>query len=185
MRVLDDVVRRLGPARVAGQTPLGAQAGEVVPPGEQLVHVGLATGVEHHGVARRVEHAVDGQRQLDGSEVRPEVPSVAGHRIDDELADLDRERRQLLVAEVAQVGGLADTGIDANEAALERGSATGIQFAPVDQPSLMRAIERSVRLYGDRKAWSGIQKAGMKSDVSWEKSAARYAMLYKTLRHRN
>lgn len=86
---------------------------------------------------------------------------------------------------VAHVGGLADTIVDANEAALEQGSATGIQFAPVDAPSLLRAIERSVRLYADRKAWSSIQKAGMKSDVSWEKSAARYALLYKTLLHRN
>lgn len=86
---------------------------------------------------------------------------------------------------VAHVGGLADTIVDANEAALERESATGIQFAPVDAPSLQRAIERSVRLYGDRKAWNSIQKAGMKTDVSWEKSAARYAMLYKTLLHRS
>lgn len=86
---------------------------------------------------------------------------------------------------VAHVGGLADTIVDANEAALEQGSATGIQFAPVDAPSLARAIERSVRIYADRKAWNSIQKAGMKTDVSWEKSAARYAMLYKSLLHRS
>lgn len=86
---------------------------------------------------------------------------------------------------VAHVGGLADTIVDANEAALEQGSATGLQFAPVDAPSLMRAIERSVRLYADRKAWNGIQKAGMRADVSWEKSAARYAMLYKNVLHRS
>ena len=86
---------------------------------------------------------------------------------------------------VSHVGGLADTIVDANEAALEQGSATGIQFAPVDVPSLTRAIERSVRLYADRKAWTGLQKAGMKTDVSWEKSAARYALLYKNLLHRS
>lgn len=86
---------------------------------------------------------------------------------------------------VAHVGGLADTIVDANEAALEQGSATGIQFAPVDAPTLARAIERSVRLYADRKAWISVQKAGMKADVSWEKSAARYAMLYKSLLHRS
>jgi starch synthase len=82
---------------------------------------------------------------------------------------------------VSHVGGLADTIVDANEAALDRESATGIQFAPVDVSSLGRAIERATRLYADRKAWNSIQKAGMKTDVSWEKSAARYALLYKKL----
>ncbi len=50
--VLDDVVRRLGPARVAGQPAALAQAGEVLPAGEQLVHVGLVAGVEDDRVAR-------------------------------------------------------------------------------------------------------------------------------------
>ncbi len=84
---------------------------------------------------------------------------------------------------VSHVGGLADTIVDANEAALDQESATGIQFAPVDVSSLARAIERATRLYADRKAWNNIQKAGMKTDVSWEKSAARYALLYQKLLH--
>ena len=82
---------------------------------------------------------------------------------------------------VSRVGGLADTIVDANEAALDRESATGIQFAPVDASSLTRAIERATRLYADRKAWNSIQKAGMKTDVSWEKSAVRYKQLYQKL----
>lgn len=82
---------------------------------------------------------------------------------------------------VAHVGGLADTIVDANEAALDQESATGIQFTPVDASALARAIERATRLYANRKAWNSIQKAGMKTDVSWEKSAARYALLYKKL----
>ena len=82
---------------------------------------------------------------------------------------------------VSRVGGLADTIVDANEAALDQESATGIQFAPVDVSSLARAIERATRLYADRKAWNNIQKTGMKTDVSWEKSAARYALLYQKL----
>ncbi len=82
---------------------------------------------------------------------------------------------------VAHVGGLADTIVDANEAALDQGSATGIHFAPVDASALTRAIERATRLYADRKAWNSMQRAGMKTDVSWEKSAARYAQLYQKL----
>ena len=68
--VLDHVVLGLGAARVAGQPALGAQAGEVVATGEQLVHVGLVTGVEHHRVVRRVEDPVDGDGQLDDAQVR-------------------------------------------------------------------------------------------------------------------
>lgn len=82
---------------------------------------------------------------------------------------------------VSHVGGLADTIVDANEAALDQESATGIQFTPVDASALQRAIERTTRLYADRKAWNSIQKAGMKTDVSWERSAQRYALLYQKL----
>jgi starch synthase len=82
---------------------------------------------------------------------------------------------------VACVGGLADTIIDANDAALSAGVATGLQFFPVDAPSLDRAIKRAGQLYRDVATWQTIQKRGMKSDVSWDKSAARYADLYKHL----
>ena len=43
---------------------------------------------------------------------------------------------------VSHVGGLADTIVDANEAALDRDSATGLQFAPVDT-STSGALHRS------------------------------------------
>lgn len=82
---------------------------------------------------------------------------------------------------VARVGGLADTVIDANEAALGAGVATGIQFAPPDPASLKRAIERAVSLYAEKPSWASMQRAGMAADFSWNKSAARYAALYKSL----
>ena len=51
MGVLDDVVLRLGPARVAGQAALLSQVDEVAPTaGEQLVDIRLMTGVEHDRV---------------------------------------------------------------------------------------------------------------------------------------
>ena len=86
--VLDDVVLGLGAARVAGQAALGAQPGEVVPAGEQLVHVGLVPGVEDHGVARRVEDPVDGDGELDDAEVGPEVAPGARDLLDEEAPDL-------------------------------------------------------------------------------------------------
>ena len=82
---------------------------------------------------------------------------------------------------VARVGGLADTVIDANEAALAAGAATGIVFPPSDALALHGAIGRAVRLHGDRTQWQAMQRAGMRADVSWDRSAARYAALYRTL----
>lgn len=82
---------------------------------------------------------------------------------------------------VARTGGLNDTVIDANPAALAARTATGISFSPVTADSLLRALRRTVRLHGDPRAWTNIQKQGMKSDVSWERSAALYAELYSSI----
>lgn len=82
---------------------------------------------------------------------------------------------------VARVGGLADTVIDANEAAVNAGVATGILFSAGDPLALYGAIARSVRLHGDPNAWQAIQRAGMRADFSWTHSAARYAALYRDL----
>ncbi|MBX3568944.1 MAG: glycogen synthase GlgA [Rhizobiaceae bacterium] len=82
---------------------------------------------------------------------------------------------------VARTGGLADTVIDANEAAVAAGVATGILFAPESGPALVQAVRRMMTLYADRSAWAAMQKQGMKSDVSWDRSAVKYADLYKTL----
>jgi starch synthase len=82
---------------------------------------------------------------------------------------------------VARTGGLADTIIDANDAALAAGVATGFQFIPVDGTLLENTVARAQHLHGDRKAWSNIQKRGMATDVSWQRSAAAYAALYRGL----
>ena len=82
---------------------------------------------------------------------------------------------------VARTGGLADTVIDANHAAIANKSATGVQFSPVTLDGLKQAIRRTVRYYHDPKLWTQMQKLGMKSDVSWEKSAGLYAALYSQL----
>jgi starch synthase len=82
---------------------------------------------------------------------------------------------------VARTGGLADTVIDANEAAVDAGVATGLQFSPITSEALGEAIQRAVALYGREKVWRRIQRRGMKSDVSWDGSARRYADLYASL----
>lgn len=82
---------------------------------------------------------------------------------------------------VARTGGLADTVIDANEAALSARVATGFQFTPINADGLRQALRRVFKAYNEPKIWGRIQNQGMKSDVSWENSAARYADLYSSL----
>jgi starch synthase len=81
----------------------------------------------------------------------------------------------------ARTGGLGDTIIDANEAALAQGVATGILFDGVAPESLANALQRTVSLYGRRDAWSKMQVQGMAADFSWHQSGAHYADLYARL----
>jgi starch synthase len=82
---------------------------------------------------------------------------------------------------VARTGGLADTVIDANMAALSAGVATGFQFEPGNADAMLRTIQRAVALHSDQPAWNALRRQGMKSDVSWSQSAKRYADLYRSL----
>lgn len=82
---------------------------------------------------------------------------------------------------VARTGGLADTVIDANPAALAAGVATGVQMNAVSPEALAMAVSRTVELYADAKAWKQVQKNAMKADFSWGASGAAYAALYRQL----
>jgi starch synthase len=82
---------------------------------------------------------------------------------------------------VARVGGLADTVIDANHAALAAGVATGVQFSPVTPDMLEAAMRRTVAMYHQPSLWSAIQKNGMEADFSWRGPAKHYAALYREL----
>ena len=80
---------------------------------------------------------------------------------------------------VSRVGGLADTVVDANDAALKAGVATGIVFAPVESTSLLDAVRRAVDLHGRSEAWRAIQSNGMRADVGWSRSAGEYVDVYR------
>ena len=82
---------------------------------------------------------------------------------------------------VARVGGLADTVIDANEAALAAGVGNGVQFAPVTPAMLAAAIERVAALWQQPLPWRRLQRNAMHADVSWQRPAAHYATLYRAL----
>jgi starch synthase len=80
---------------------------------------------------------------------------------------------------VSRVGGLADTVIDANTAAIAENVATGFQFGPVTRPNLTEAIRRAKALFQDKPVWLRMQQNGMTVDVSWHNSARHYADLYR------
>lgn len=80
---------------------------------------------------------------------------------------------------VAHVGGLTDTVVDANEMALAQGLGTGLHFAPVQREMLEAAVWRMAGLWRDRKAFARLQANALATDVSWTRSAKRYAALYR------
>lgn len=83
---------------------------------------------------------------------------------------------------VALTGGLADTVIPANSAALAVGAATGFQFFPVDTEALIGALRSLVHAYRTPEIWTRMQRNAMAQPVGWETSAAEYAALYQTLK---
>ena len=82
---------------------------------------------------------------------------------------------------VAHTGGLADTVIDANAAALATKCATGIQFAPTTVEALDLAIHRTCNLFSETKKWKAMMRRAMSQEVGWNQSAELYADLYKSL----
>jgi starch synthase len=82
---------------------------------------------------------------------------------------------------VAHVGGLADSVVDANEMAVAEGLGTGLHFSPVNAEMLGAALLRAARLWRDKALWAKLQANALRTDVSWNRSAARYAQLYREM----
>ena len=75
---------------------------------------------------------------------------------------------------VRQTGGLADTvaAYGASE------MATGFAFKEASAGALLSTIRAALAVYAHPKRWAALMQAGMKTDVSWAKSARAYADLY-------
>ncbi len=78
-------------------------------------------------------------------------------------------------------GGLADTVIGFDEAAVTGEAATGVKFAPVTSEALAHGLRTANLLFNDKVTWHRLQQAGMATDVSWHNRAGRYAALYREL----
>jgi len=82
---------------------------------------------------------------------------------------------------VREVGGLADSVVDATEASMRAGTATGFTFALPDTDELADAIARSLAVFARADQWRALQRTGMREDFSWQRSANRYLDLYESL----
>ena len=103
--------------------------------GEDLVRVGLVADVPEDLVLRRVEQRVQRDRQLAGAEVRAEVAADLADRVDDVLAHLLRELRELLLGERR-----------AGPAAVDRSIAAGSSSVPLCRLQARRCRLMSVRV---------------------------------------
>lgn len=77
----------------------------------------------------------------------------------------------------ARVGGLSDTIVDANSAAVTEGVANGILFSPTNADTMLLAIRRAQSLFRQKAVWARMQRNGALHDVSWTSKGAQYACL--------
>ena len=79
---------------------------------------------------------------------------------------------------VRRVGGLADTVVDADEAAVAQGRATGFLFDAATPGALERCVLHAVQAHADAPRWAALQATAMGQDLSWQGPAREYMSLY-------
>jgi starch synthase len=81
---------------------------------------------------------------------------------------------------VREIGGLADTVVDAHPETLEAGTATGFVFQRPEPSELLATVRRAAGLWSDQATWRRLQQTAMRQDFSWQQSASRYLELYRS-----
>ena len=80
---------------------------------------------------------------------------------------------------VRLTGGLADTVVDLDE---RPDDATGFGFRSFGAASLTKTVRRAMRAFRKSRAdWRRMQRNGMATDFSWERSAIRYIDVYRSV----
>ncbi|WP_028079537.1 glycogen synthase GlgA [Solimonas soli] len=82
---------------------------------------------------------------------------------------------------VRRTGGLIDTVVDANEATLADGSASGVQFNDADRGGLLYGLRRALALHEQPERRAQLRRTAMQRDFSWGASARAYFALYERL----
>jgi starch synthase len=78
---------------------------------------------------------------------------------------------------VRAVGGLDDSVVDFDERSR---SGTGFKFEPYTDVALEATLRRALLTYGDREAFTGLQRRAMRQDFSWATPARRYERVYRS-----
>jgi starch synthase len=76
---------------------------------------------------------------------------------------------------VSKVGGLVDTVRDADE---DAAGGTGIMCQPTAE-ALRDAMDRALKLFGNRPRYAAVQRRGMLRDFSWKTAATAFEALYR------
>jgi starch synthase len=80
---------------------------------------------------------------------------------------------------VRETGGLADTVIKFNE---KTGEGNGFSFKKYETEEMLNELNRAIKIYvTDKKTWTKIMKAGMRSNFTWLNSSKNYIELYKKI----
>ncbi len=82
---------------------------------------------------------------------------------------------------VRRVGGLADTVVDASDAARRAHRATGFVFDEATPVALALALERALACWHDAAGWRALMQTAMTRDFSWAGPAREYLGLYQQL----
>ncbi|OQY18947.1 MAG: starch synthase [Desulfobacteraceae bacterium 4572_35.1] len=80
-------------------------------------------------------------------------------------------------------GGLRDTVVDSDDAAIAAGTATGFVFTGLDAQTLYRTVLRALDTYKRPRRWQALQKNGMLQNFGWQRSAQTYMELYYQATH--
>ncbi len=82
---------------------------------------------------------------------------------------------------VHQVGGLADTVVDATPENLKNNTATGFIFHEPSAGSMLHAVERALSVYEKPASWHKLMRTAMAQDFGWTQSASEYIQLYEEI----
>jgi len=58
---------------------------------------------------------------------------------------------------------------------------TGFLFPEAGPDSMLEALRRAFKIYGDPERWRLLQRTGMLEDFSWSRPARQYAKIYQSL----
>jgi len=82
---------------------------------------------------------------------------------------------------VSHTGGLADSVHDSNAESIKNDTATGFVMQAINQQQLLASTQQALAYYRDASIWHKIQRNGMRSDLSWDRSAQAYLDIYRSL----